>query len=193
MRARVALPIVWTFWLLYGTSLPAGSLSMMFPLGGLVTIGLTVAFVAVYVVQILTSRIEKDPSSHGAGRKRLWVFPIAMLIVGSALLWNWPLLLRFELSRAAFDAEVARIQTVLASAPAATQPLEIPYSRDGKRIGLFKINHITVVDDAGQRRFYFSTDTAFVESFGLLFCDERPRLHGRTGTLRPPWYPYSRD
>src|SRR5262249_51729143 len=110
-----------------------------------------------------------------------------------AFIWSWPLLIRFGLSRGAFDAEVASIQTELAKLPPATQPQKVLHARGARRIGWYAVEGIAVEVDEGERRFYFRTNLGFVQSSGFMFCEESPKEHARFGILRPPWYAYSRD
>ncbi len=188
--------------MLWGASLPGGALGLYWPIGMVLSPALSIWFLTAGYRAWIWSEVAEKPGELRATPRYAasWAYPVAILIVGSAWIIDWPLWIRFEWGRSAFEHEVATIAGQIAAAtpesataPASDESFGRLYGSPAKRIGLYSVEGVSVIESDGQRRYYFNTGNAFVEGFGFMYCTSEPAMHARFGILRPPWYVYQRD
>lgn len=103
--------------------------------------------------------------------------PVALVVSLSTLPYNWPLMLRFSLSRAALEAEAQRLAV---QSSGSTIPVE-------RFLGLYYVDYARV--DAGDGSVYLCTGKSMTDDIGFLY-DPNGRSQARETGLPRPWYAY---
>ncbi len=123
------------------------------------------------------SDLDQSPL-HKRHAGRWFVAPICFLVVVSAIITPWPLMLRFGLSRPAFEAAVRDVQSGKGGV--------------NGRIGLYFVRRVTwnTTNPAGST-ILFETGSDFFDPVGFMFDPVRDRT--RTDIIQqlgPQWYTY---
>ncbi len=163
----------------YWSSEPGGLLAgfggvWMWPVG----LGLTAWLVADYNLRVRAvirdrrrASLDRVPAWRG-GWLRWAIVPICLALIFSAMLTSWPMRLRFELSRGAFEDAVRKLN-------AGTDPKTLT-----GRIGLLPVRRITQYGVGGV---YFQTGLAGWDRVGLDHCSADDGCHFGQLRLNAEW------
>ena len=149
-----------------------------------VAVPLWLVLVAFYVVRLLAvlrdaGRARCDPDDEQRTRSLRWVvLPLCVLLILSSFLYPWPLMVRFNLSRSAFDALL--------------KDYEAGEFTAGQSVGLYYV-HGAFEGYPYERpgAVAFQTWSGFSENAGFVY-DPNPGHPTDRGTVRvaPSWYTY---
>lgn len=165
----------------YWSSVPGGLLAglgfrtlVVGPTGILIALGFAADYVA-RVVAVICDRRRASMDRGGTplrNRLRWAVTPLCVAVLVSAAVTRWPMRVRFQLSRDAFERVVRQLETGAD-----------PRSQTG-RIGLFQVRSITRY---GTRGVYFQTGMSGFDRVGLDHCSDDEGCQYGQLPLDPNW------
>jgi hypothetical protein len=127
---------------------------------------------AIATARYRSRTIVEPDGPHEAKRWRWIVTPACVLVLLTALTWNWPLRLRFAASRSALEAAAKQY----AGAPA--------YTKIGRRAGLF---YLQFLRSSGPNEVCFVVGDSGIDPIGFAYRPDDPRPND-PGRLAPCWY-----
>lgn len=183
--AHVSATILLTLNFLFGASSPGRESGM--PLGfDCLAFPIALVLLGTYGFKVLTRlHLRKELlQSSGEGRTcRRWrwtVLPLCAAVIWSSGYTNWPLKLRFGLSRNAFQREVSQL--------VATSPLSPGGHRTIRRwVGSYWIDYVCT-DQTNPGSICFVTGHGFGSTYGFAFAPSGQSRMCRDIGLGAPWY-----
>ena len=175
-----ALFIVLSLYALLTLSGPARWEGAMFCLGAFVGAPICLALLGIYFLRVVKCwNADGDRSPNHVARRRRWfVVPVAAVLVMSAFYRPWPLMLRFRLSRPAFDAAVKQVQA--------------GHSIRGRIVGLYYVDNVDMIYYSSRPAtvgFYVGSSVA--DPVGFEFDPHPAHPHGYMCIeVGPGWYTF---
>lgn len=185
-RAHVVLAVGYAAAVLLAQTSP-GSLGIPICVG-YILVPLLVGNYLLAAIACANPSTPRRPEPQATPRTRWWrwrVLPICTLVILTTFVFNWPLFIRFSISRSAFEAQVQRALAIAATRPARPWPVGQGW-RGAYFASQIRVGPLT----SGAYRVQFYTGGAPMYGWGFEYRTDAATRGESHRALPPGWFVY---